>query len=296
MIWKNFVRDLRHTACRLISVSIITMIAVVVYTGLSGIIYNMDAHLGDYYRGAECGGLLDHGHDLDQGDCRTLEAYRRDDRGSAPGSSGCGGAVRQHLTLPSMAWPGLLHQHPLCGGGVSSRRPAVRSSSATSTPPPTGWRWGTGMNSPSDRPGTHLRLRICGVGKDPECLYHINATNRRPRSGPVRLRLCGRGGGQRGAGAQPVHSDLHHYRRGPPLCASAPPLDGALWGQGGQYPGSEGQQPAYSLHGDRENLAPILNVFPALFFLCAVLMMVSTMNRLIENARSDIGTFKALGY
>ena len=46
----------------------------------------------------------------------------------------------------------------------------------------------------------------------------------------------------------------------------------------------------------RDNLAPILNIFPVLFFLCAVLMMVSTMNRLIENARSDIGTFKALGY
>ena len=42
MIWKNFFRDLRRTASRLISVSIITMIAVVVYTGLSGIIYNVD--------------------------------------------------------------------------------------------------------------------------------------------------------------------------------------------------------------------------------------------------------------
>ena len=37
MIWKNFVRDLRRTASRLISVSIITMIAVMVYTALSGI-------------------------------------------------------------------------------------------------------------------------------------------------------------------------------------------------------------------------------------------------------------------
>ncbi|UQT47624.1 hypothetical protein M5E87_22305 [Flavonifractor plautii] len=53
---------------------------------------------------------------------------------------------------------------------------------------------------------------------------------------------------------------------------------------------------AYYLLEMRDNLAPILNIFPVLFFLCAVLMMVSTMNRLIENARSDIGTFKALGY
>ena len=49
MIWKNFFRDLRRTASRLISVSIITMIAVVVYTGLSGIIYNVDRMMEDYY-------------------------------------------------------------------------------------------------------------------------------------------------------------------------------------------------------------------------------------------------------
>ena len=49
MIWKNFFRDLRRTASRLISVSIITMIAVVVYTGLNGIIYNVDRIMGRYY-------------------------------------------------------------------------------------------------------------------------------------------------------------------------------------------------------------------------------------------------------
>ena len=39
MIWKNFVRDLRRTASRLISVSIITMIAVMVYTALLSLIH-----------------------------------------------------------------------------------------------------------------------------------------------------------------------------------------------------------------------------------------------------------------
>ncbi len=52
---------------------------------------------------------------------------------------------------------------------------------------------------------------------------------------------------------------------------------------------------AYYLLEMRDNLAHTQH-FPGALFLCAVLMMVSTMNRLIENARSDIGTFKALGY
>lgn len=50
------------------------------------------------------------------------------------------------------------------------------------------------------------------------------------------------------------------------------------------------------LRGMTEDLTPILRLFPILFFLCAVLLMVSNMSRLIESGRSAIGTFKALGY
>ena len=46
MIWRNFFRDLRHTASRLVSVSIITLISVMVYTALSGILFNLDASSG----------------------------------------------------------------------------------------------------------------------------------------------------------------------------------------------------------------------------------------------------------
>ena len=51
MIWKNFLRDLRHTASRLVSVSIITLIAVMVYTALSGILYNLERISGEYLEG-----------------------------------------------------------------------------------------------------------------------------------------------------------------------------------------------------------------------------------------------------
>ena len=37
MIWRNVLRDLRQTAPRLISVMVITMIAVMVYTALNGV-------------------------------------------------------------------------------------------------------------------------------------------------------------------------------------------------------------------------------------------------------------------
>ena len=46
MIWRNFSRDLRQTAPRMISVVLITMIAVMVYTGLNGVLYNADQIIG----------------------------------------------------------------------------------------------------------------------------------------------------------------------------------------------------------------------------------------------------------
>lgn len=73
MIWKNFVRDLRRTASRLISVSIITMIAVMVYTALSGILTNIERISASYLEGQNVADYWLTGVNLDQGDCRTLE-------------------------------------------------------------------------------------------------------------------------------------------------------------------------------------------------------------------------------
>ena len=73
MIWKNFVRDLRRTASRLISVSIITMIAVMVYTALSGILTNIERISASYLEGQNVADYWLTGVNLDQGDCRTLD-------------------------------------------------------------------------------------------------------------------------------------------------------------------------------------------------------------------------------
>ena len=68
MIWKNFVRDLRRTASRLISVSIITLIAVMVYTALSGILFNLDRISEQYLEGQNTADYWLTGTSLDAGD------------------------------------------------------------------------------------------------------------------------------------------------------------------------------------------------------------------------------------
>ncbi|MGL2216176.1 ABC transporter permease [Oenococcus oeni] len=55
--------------------------------------------------------------------------------------------------------------------------------------------------------------------------------------------------------------------------------------------------PGFSTYGDSSNrISAIANVFPAFFFLIAALITFTTITRMIEEARGQIGIFKALGY
>lgn len=53
---------------------------------------------------------------------------------------------------------------------------------------------------------------------------------------------------------------------------------------------------AASHQGDSERMDSIADVFPAMFFLVAALVALTTMTRMVENERIEIGTYKALGY
>ncbi|WP_390409769.1 ABC transporter permease [Lacticaseibacillus jixiensis] len=55
--------------------------------------------------------------------------------------------------------------------------------------------------------------------------------------------------------------------------------------------------PGFSAFGESsERIAAIANVFPVFFFLIAALITFTTITRMVEEARGQIGTFKALGY
>ena len=53
---------------------------------------------------------------------------------------------------------------------------------------------------------------------------------------------------------------------------------------------------AASYQADSERMDSIVDVFPAMFFLVAALVALTTMTRMVENERIEIGTYKALGY
>ena len=55
--------------------------------------------------------------------------------------------------------------------------------------------------------------------------------------------------------------------------------------------------PEYSDYGDNaDRIKNIGEVFPVIFFLVAALISLTTMTRMVEEQRTQIGTMKALGY
>ncbi len=296
MIWRNFFRDLRRTASRLISVSIITMIAVVVYTGLSGIIYNVDRIMGAYYDAQNVADYWITGVGLDQADCRALEGLEgvtgvqprvlldaEERHNSGITLSLCGVPAEWDINVPYVTEGRLPEGNQeifLSDQFAQARGLAVGDWYELTL---------TGL-------GIHLRLQVCGLGKDPEFLYPVNATTPSPDLSRYGFAYVKEEALQDILGPHVYNQICITAADGSSSAQIRAVVDDALGSKVINILALADNQQAYSLMEGKNNLTPILTFFPTLFFLCAVLMMVSTMNRLIESARTDIGTFKALGY
>ena len=281
MIWRNFFRDLRSTASRLISVSIITMIAVVVYTGLSGIIYNVDLISSRYFDSQNVADYWITGIGLDAGDCRTLAGLE--------GITGVQPRVvldaeERHngeITLSLYGVEDFSINRPYLTAGrlpESSREILLSDQFAQAR----GIEVGDWYEITLTGLGYHLRLQVCGLAKSPECLYHVNATTPSPDFSRYGF------GYVDAALFTPVMGENQYTQ----ICVTVEDeltparfrqeIDEVLGDQVVNILALEDNTQAYSLMETKNNLVPILTFFPTLFFLCAVLMMVSTMNRLVR--------------
>lgn len=60
---------------------------------------------------------------------------------------------------------------------------------------------------------------------------------------------------------------------------------------------SRSENPGYSEYQDNaDRISSLASVFPWIFFLIAALVTLTTMTRMVEEKRNELGTFKALGY
>lgn len=295
MIWINFLRDLKSTASRLVSVAIITCIAVLVYTALNGMIYNIDVIATGYFQRQNVADYWINGVGLSEGDCRTLQklpgvtgvqpriVYEAEPRGRE-------GVVVQLYAVGDYA----INKPYLTAGRLPASDREILLSGAFAQAQ--GIRLGDMYEMTLADTDARLRLQVCGFAQSPECVYHVNATTPSPDFSKYGFAYMN----------QEALADLVGKNNCNQICITTDGTvaDSAIRRQIHSSLGDkvvnvlalEDNTRANYLMETKDNLALIIQAFPLLFFLCAVLLMVSTMNRMIESARTTVGTFKALGY
>ena len=296
MIWTNFLRDLKGTLSRLVSVILITAIAVTVYVALGGIVYNVNHFCSNYYEKQNIADYWISGMGLSEQDCRTLrelpgvtgvqprislEAHNVDD--SAIVLSLYGVPDTYDMNIPYLVSGSL---------PKSDREFAVSDEFARAN--------GLGIGSwyEMEIPGTGytLRLQVSGLIKSAEHMRHITATT--PSADLARLGFAylNRGVLEPLMGPNLSNQICITVEEGTDDIALRTAIEERLGDRVINILSLEDNMPAYSFQGTTNDLKPLFHLFPIIFFLCAILLMISNMSRLIENARQEIGTFKALGY
>ena len=296
MLWLNFLRALKGTLPRLVSVILITAIAVTVYAALGGITYNVRRICNQYYTEQNVADYWITGTNLDRADCRTLLAL--------PGVTGVQPRVSLEvqekgdsaITLALYAVPDTYEMNTpyLIAGSLpqSDREMVVSDEFARAN----GLAVGDWYDMTFPASGAELHLQISGLVKSPELIRNINAATPSADLARHGFAYCS-------DTAAAVLMGENRYNQ---ICLTVDgscsdeelrrSIDNALGDKVVNILALEDNLPAYSFQGTTNDLQPILRLFPMLFFLCAILLMVSNMSRLIEGARQEIGTFKALGY
>ena len=296
MIWLNFLRDLKSSFSRLVSVILITAIAVMVYVALGGITYNVHRFCSTYFAEQNVADYWISGMGFDRSDCRALEAL--------DGVTGVQPRITAEaqekgndeitVVLYAMPLPFDMNTPYLIEGTLpqSDRQMVISDEFARAN----GLSVGDWYDMTVTGTSLNLHLQVSGLVKSPEILRHISATT--PSSDLGRY-----GFAYLSDTALSMLLGEHQYNQ---LCLTVEAgtddealrrqIDEALGDRAVNVLALEDNVAAYSFQSTTDDLQPILRLFPVLFFFCAILLMVNNMSRLIENSRQEIGTFKALGY
>lgn len=295
MIWLNFFRDLRSTLSRLVSVVIITVLAVTVYVALSGITYNVGLFCSNYFTQQNVADFWITGVGLDRADCRLLEdlpgvtgiqprvlldAYQK---GDSSITLSLYGVSDYDMNIPYLVEGSL---------PADDRQIAISDQFAAAN----GLAVGDWYDMVLTGTGMTLRLQISGLVKSPELMRHISATT--PAADLAHFGFAYLNDTALSAlmGPNRYNQICLTVAEGTDTEAIRRAIDEKLGDRVVNVLALEDNVAAFSFQGTTDDLQPVLHIFPILFFLCAILLMVSNMSRLVENARQEIGTFKALGY
>ncbi len=294
MIWRNFFRELFHTTSRLISVIIITALAVAMSIGLTGISANGHRILDNYFESQNVADYWITGTRFDSRDIRKLSGIAGIEAVQPRVLMDVESRYDEDITLELFAVADYSINAPLVLHGRYPDNPREMMLSDVFAAA-NGLTLGDTfeMKLPS---GDIIKKEVSALIKNPECLNNYNATNLTPNLGVYGFAYMDESALSDVLGKNVYNQICVKTAPGIDDAAFKRAVNGALGNKVLNVLALKDNSQVYSLIEQIDSIELILQVFPLLFFFVAVLIMFSTMSRLVENARMSIGTFKALGY
>jgi len=296
MIWKNFMRELGGTTSRLLSVIIIITVAVFIHVGMSGIPYNSDRMANDYLSGQNIADYWVTTTRIDRTDVRKLSKI--------DGIS----AIQPRIVLEAEAWRNAEITLALYGiadgyhintpffveGDYPKNSREMMLSAAFAEKQ--GLHIGDTYELVISGTGQRIIKTICALIKNPECLFHVGAATPTPDFGKYGFAYLNAEALADIWGENTYNQVCIQVAEGVSDASVKSEINAALGNKAVSVMALADNDHAYNLVNQTDTARMIIVIFPIIFFSVAILILFSTMGRLIENARTSIGTLKALGY
>lgn len=294
MIWKNFSREFAGTISRLVSVVIITAVAVMIYVALSGLTYNAKSIASNYLEQQNAADYWISGSGFNKSDCNKISALDSVEDIEPRVVFDCEDRYDSSVTLALYSMTDNMSVNlPYIVEGTfpeNNREIMISDQFAAAH----GLSVGDTYEMKIIGTDRIIKSNISALIKNPECLQHVNANTMTPDFSKYGFAYI----------KEDAVSDLFGKNIYNQICITTNDNDADIKKELSDILGVklvnilalEDNMNAYSLIDLMSGIETIVMVFPIIFFLVAILIMFSTMSRLIENARGTIGTFKALGY
>lgn len=296
MIWTNFRRDFASTVSRLVSVVIITAVAVIMYVALSGLTYNALNITNNYFDSQNIADFWISGTGFNKTDCDKLENISEITAVEPRIVLDCEDRFNSDITLTlySMAKDNSVNVPLIISGNLPSDNREIMISDKFAEEQ--GLNIGDTYEIKITGSGQVIKTRVSALIKSPECMHHVSATTMTPDYSKYGYAYISEEAVSKVLGDNVYNQICITVYDNTDKASLKGEITKELKTKVVNILALDDNSNANNVIDLIGGIKNIVMIFPIIFFLIALLIIFSTMSRLIENARGTIGTFKALGY
>ncbi len=293
MLIFNFLRDIRSTLPRLISVMAVTALGVTIFLGLRGLSANMQYAIDSYLSKTNTSDLWIQADDADMRDVRSLRALGAVEIVSPRVKLSAKWSQNEDIRLVLHTYDDFRQCVPYLASGRPPESPRECMLAASFAK---AWGLQTGERLSLEYENRRMNFTIAGLIVSPEYVFNVNGSEIAPNPAKNGFLFVPEKAVSTVYGEYAYNEILIKAKEGAQISALAANVKSVLGERCLAVLEFEDNSRAYSIYSEKEAMESMATTFAAMCFLTAALIMFTTMQRVVENSRPMIGTLKALGY